>query len=198
MFYDTSRNNHGLPRDPFKALVAPRPIGWISSVSGDGIANLAPYSFFNAVATDPYYVVFGSGPRKDTLRNIEATGEFAVNIATYDLRLEMNASSATVAADVDEFELAGLGKASCRLISSPRVAESPACLECRLHRVVDLPDESGRANDFLVIGKVVGIYIDDRFIVEGRVDTAAMRPIARLGYNDYATVESAWPMRRPP
>jgi flavin reductase (DIM6/NTAB) family NADH-FMN oxidoreductase RutF len=195
MFYDARKNDHGLPLDPFKALVAPRPIGWVSSLSADGQANLAPYSYFNAFAQDPHYVAFGSGPRKDSLRNIEATGEFAFSLVTFGLREKMNATSAHV--KTDEFELAGLTKAPCRMIRPPRVAESPAALECRLFQVVPLPDDNGHADDFLVIGRVIGIHIDDRFIHEGRVDTAAMQPIARLGYSEYATVSEAWRMRRP-
>jgi flavin reductase (DIM6/NTAB) family NADH-FMN oxidoreductase RutF len=195
MFYDAVKNDHGFQYDPFKAIVAPRPIGWISTVSRAGQANLAPYSYFNAFSQAPHYVAFGSGPRKDSMRNIEETGEFAVNLATFDLREKMNASSAHVMAD--EFELAGLTKAPCRRIAAPRVAESPACLECRLYQIVPLPDDAGQADDFLIIGRVLGIHIDDRFIHEGRVDTAAMRPIARLGYSEYATVTEAWRMRRP-
>ena len=197
MFYDAIRNDHGFEYDPFKALVAPRPIGWISSLSAEGIANLAPYSYFNAMAENPHYVVFGSGPRKDSMRNIEATGEFAVNLATFDLREAMNASSAAVAAHVDEFELARLTKAPCRLIKAPRVAESPVCLECRLYKIIDLPDDDGHVANHMAIGRVAGIHIADRFIENGRVNTAAMRPIARLGYSEYATVTEAWRMRRP-
>jgi flavin reductase (DIM6/NTAB) family NADH-FMN oxidoreductase RutF len=195
MFYDARKNDHGFQYDPFKAIVAPRPIGWISTVSAGGRVNLAPYSYFNAFAQAPHYVAFGSGPRKDSMRNIEETGAFAVNLATWDLREQMNATSAHV--DADEFELAGLTKAPCRLIAPPRVAESPACLECRLHLVVPLPDDEGIADDFLIIGRVLGIHIDDRFIRDGRVDTAAMKPIARLGYSEYATVSETWKMRRP-
>jgi flavin reductase (DIM6/NTAB) family NADH-FMN oxidoreductase RutF len=197
MFYDAIENHHGLPNDPFKAIVAPRPIGWVSSISKVGIANLAPYSFFNAVAESPHYIVFGSGGLKDSLTNIEATGEFAINIATYDLREKMNLSSAQVAPDVDEFGLTGLTPVPCRLIRPPRVAESPAALECRLYQIVPLPDDHGDAQDWVIIGRVIGIHIDDRFIHNGRVDTAGMRPIARLGYSEYATVEAAWRMRRP-
>ena len=197
MFYDPRANDHGFALDPFKALVAPRPIGWISSLSENGVANLAPYSFFNAIAEHPHYVVYGSGGRKHSVENIEATGEFAVNLATHALREQMNMSSATVAAEVDEFELAGLVKAACRVIMPPRVAASPVCLECMLHQVVSLPGEKGQADHFAVIGRVVGVHIDDRFIVEGRVDTAAMQPIARLGYSEYSTVTEAWRMRRP-
>ena len=195
MFYDATKNDHGFQYDPFKAIVVPRPIGWVSSLSADGVANLAPYSYFNSFAQNPHYVAFGSGPHKDSLRNIEATGEFAFSLATFDLREKMNATSAHV--KIDEFELAGLTKAPCRMIAVPRVAESPAALECRLFQVVPLPGDDGHAENFMVIGRVVGIHIDDRFIHDGRVDTAAMKPIARLGYSEYATVTETWRMRRP-
>lgn len=197
MFYDAIRNDHGFAVDPFKAIVAPRPIGWISTLSAAGVANLAPFSYFNAFAQDPHYVAFGIGPPKDSLANVLATQEFAVNLATWDLRESMNATAASVAPEVDEFVLAGLAKAPCRLIRPPRVAASPACLECRLHQVVPLPDDAGHAEHHMVLGRVVGIHIDDRYIRDGRVDTAAMRPIARLGYSEYATVTEAWRMRRP-
>ena len=197
MFYDAIQNDHGFEHDPFKALVAPRPIGWISSLSHDGIANLAPYSFFNAVSENPHYLVFGSGAGKDTIRNIEAIGEYAVNMANHALREQMNATSARLAPHADEFEYARLEKAPCRLIRPPRVSESPVCFECRLFRVIDLPNDQGRVNNHLVIGRVVGIHIDDRFISNGRIDTAAMHPIARLGYSEYDTVDSVWSMRRP-
>ena len=197
MFYDAVKNDHGFEYDPFKALVAPRPIAWVSSLSASGIANLAPFSSFNAFSQNPHYVAFGIGPVKDTLRNIEATGEFAVSLPTWDLREQMNATSAHVAPEVDEFDLARLTKAPCRLIGVPRVAESPVALECRLFQVVPLPDDKGHAADHMVIGRVLGIHIDDRYIHDGRVDTAAMRPIARLGYSEYATVTEAWRMRRP-
>ena len=123
MFYDAVKNDHGFQYDPFKAIVVPRPIGWVSTVSPDGIANLAPYSFFNAMSDNPHYVAFGAGSGKDSQRNAEAAGEFAINLATFDLREQMNASSANVGSHVDEFELAGLTKAKCNLIAAPRVAE---------------------------------------------------------------------------
>jgi flavin reductase (DIM6/NTAB) family NADH-FMN oxidoreductase RutF len=197
MFYETSSNDHGFAVDPFKALVAPRPIGWISSLSAEGIRNLAPYSYFNAFAQSPHYIAFGSGGRKDSMRNIEATGEFAVNLATEALAEAMNRTSAALPPHVDEFSLAGLTPTPCRLIRAPRVGESPVCLECKLFRVIDLPGDDGHVDDYLVIGRVLGIHIDDRFIENGRVNTAAMRPIARLGYSEYATVTEAWRMRRP-
>ena len=195
MFYDVATNNHGLELDPFYALVGPRPIGWISTLSKDGVANLAPYSFYNAFGHNPSYVAFGSGGYKDSLRNAADTGEFAVNMATYDLREAMNMTSSE--GGQDEFELAGLEKAACRLIKSPRVAASPVCLECKFFKSVELPDEQGQVNDWLVIGKVIGVHVDEKFIENGRVNTAAMKPIARLGYAEYTTVESVWKMRRP-
>lgn len=202
MFYDATKNDHGFPFDPFKAVVAPRPIGWISSLSPDGAANLGPYSFFNAFAERPHYVAYGSGEGrssrfKDSLRNIEATGEFVVNLATFELRERMNLSSAHLPYGADEFAHAGLTKAPCRLVKPPRVAESPVALECRHYQTIPLPDDEGRAVDHMVIGRVVGVHIDDRYITEGRVDTAAMQPIARLGYSEYAVVTEAFRMRRP-
>lgn len=197
MFYDAVRNDHGLALDPFKAVMVPRPIGWISTVSAAGIANLAPYSFFNAFSDGPHYVAFGSGGRKDTLRNVEETGEFAFNLATFSLREAMNASSATLPPHVDEFELARLTKVPCQLIKAPRVGESPVCFECRHFQTVPLPADDGHVADWMVIGRIIGIHIDDRFIENGRVNTAALQPIARLGYAEYATIDSTWRMRRP-
>ncbi len=197
MFYDARTNAHGLQLDPIKAIVAPRPIGWISTLAESGTANLAPYSFFNIVSESPHYVVFGSGGRKDSLNNVQSTGEFAFNLATLALKDAMNKSSAKVPPHTDEFELSGLDKAPCQFIKVPRVAESPVCLECRLHQILELPDDQGKVDDWLVVGRVIGVHIDDQFISEGRVNTAAMKPIARLGYSEYATVDHAWRMRRP-
>lgn len=202
MFYDAVKNDHGFQYDPFKAVVAPRPIGWVSTLSPKGVANLAPYSFFNAFAQEPHYVAYGSGEAraggvKHSLANIEATGEFVLSLATYDLREQMNLSSAHLDYEVDEFEHAGLGKAASRLVKPWRVAESPVALECRHFRTVPLPGDDGTAVDHLVVGRVLGIHIDDRFINDGRVDTAAMRPLARLGYSEYAVVTEAFRMRRP-
>jgi flavin reductase (DIM6/NTAB) family NADH-FMN oxidoreductase RutF len=197
MFYDAIRNDHGFAIDPFKALIVPRPIAWISTVSAAGVNNLAPYSFFNAFSEEPFYVAFGSTGRKDTLRNIEETGVFAVNIVNHDLREAMSASSAMVASEVDEFQLAGVPTAPCHMIAALRVATSPACFECRHFHTVPLPDDEGRSEDFLVIGRVLGIHIDDRFIENGRVNIAAMQPIARLGYAEYATIDKTWKMPRP-
>ncbi|MEL6423380.1 MAG: flavin reductase family protein, partial [Pseudomonadota bacterium] len=171
MFYNATTNAHGLARDPFKALVVPRPIGWISSVSAAGRVNLAPYSYFNAMGDNPHYLVFGSGGRKDSQRNIEETGEFVVSLATHDLREAMNVSSAAVPPDVDEFELAGLEKADSHMVAPPRVAASPVAFECLHHQTVDLPGYDGAAGNYaIVIGRVVGIHIADDVIRQGRVD----------------------------
>lgn len=198
MFYEPDRNDHGLPYRPFKALVGPRPIGWISTLGADGVANLAPYSFFNAVADDPPIVMFSSSGAKDSLTNAEASGEFVCNIASYELRDAMNASSAAVAPGVDEFELAGLAKAACRLVRPPRVAAAPAALECRTVRVLDLPGHGDEPNVYRVVfGRVVGIHIADGMIVDGRVDAMRLHQLARLGYQDYCAVESVFPLTRP-
>ena len=191
MHYDTAANNHGLRHNPFKALVVPRPIGWISTVSKDGVNNLAPYSFFNAVSDRPPVVLFSSGGRKDTLRNIEETGEFTCSMATYDLREHMNMSSAPVVHGVDEFTLAGLTPASSTLVKPPRVAESPAAYECKLWKMVELPAPDAQHTHTVVFGLVVGVYVDDRYVRDGLVDTAAMQPLARLGYMEYAVVNAA-------
>jgi flavin reductase (DIM6/NTAB) family NADH-FMN oxidoreductase RutF len=202
MHYDAIANTHGLALDPFKALVAPRPIAWVSTLSAAGAANLAPYSYFNAFAENPHYLAIGSGAsrsggKKDSLANIEETGEFVVNLVTFALRDAMNASSANVAHGVDEFELAGLEKAQSLAVKPPRVARSPAAFECRLFRVIDLPGEGGHIDNRMIIGRVAVIHIDDRYIENGRVNTAAMQPVARLGYSEYATVTEAWRLRRP-
>ena len=201
MFYDAIVNAHGLRHDPFKALIAPRPVGWVSTVSKAGICNLAPYSFFNAVSEKPAYLVFGSAGSKDTLKNIEETGEFVCSLATYDLRAQMNVTSAAVPHGVDEFPLAGLTAVRSNLVAPPRVKESPVAFECRHWRSMTLPPAvpGGPAGYTIVFGLVVGIHIDDHVIKDGKVDTAAMQPIARMGYMDYTTVtpETVFSIDRP-
>ena len=198
MFYEVAKNDHGLPYDPIKAIVAPRPIGWITSMSAKGEINLAPYSFFNAFSTRPPIVGFSSEGRKDSVAFVEETQEFVCSLATYDLREAMNATSAAVARGVNEMELAGLAPAPSRLVKPPRVAASPCALECRWLKTVALTDLEGNDIDrYLVLGAVVAVHIDDRFIKNGRVDTAAMRPIARCGYNEYAVVDSLFAIVRP-
>lgn len=201
MFYDTESNAHGLPRDPFKALVAPRPIGWISTLDGEGRANLAPYSFFNACSTRPPVVLIGAeshpdgAKAKDTQRIIEETGEFVCNLVTYDLREAMNRSSAFV--EGDEFAHAGLEKAPSEMVRPPRVAAAKAHLECRyLQSIAMPPDETGKSAT-LVLGQVVGIHIDESVLTDGRVDYGKVRPVARLGYMDYCVVDEVFQMARP-
>ncbi|MGO4573937.1 flavin reductase family protein [Microvirga sp. 2TAF3] len=200
MFYETSTNDHGLPHDPFKAIVTPRPIGWITSMSGKGEVNLSPYSFFNAISEKPPMVAFSSSGRKDALTFIEETKEFVCNLATYDLREQLNATSAPLPRGENEMVHAGLEATPSRLVKPPRVANATAALECKWLQTVPLvPLEGGEPSYYLVIGQVIGIHIDDRFIVDGLVDTAAMRPIARSGYRDYfvATPETKFAMKRP-
>src|SRR5256714_13273195 len=198
MFYTTDVNNHGLPHDPFKAIVAPRPIGWISSISASGDVNLAPYSYFNGVSSRPPVVCFSSEGRKDSVTFIEETGEFVCNLATWDLRLAMNTTSAPFPRGVDELRAAGLTPAPCRLVRPPRVAEAPCAMECRVLQTVSLRDVAGNDIDrHVVFGQVLGVHIDERFIVDGRLDTAAMRPIARCGYDEYSVVEEGFRMTRP-
>ena len=201
MHYDATGRNHGLKFDPFKALAVPRPIGWISTVDANGVPNLAPYSFFNAVSDRPAMVMFSSGGHKDSLRNIAATGEFTCSLATFDLREQMNMSSATVAPGVDEFALAGLSATASTYVKPPRVGESPAAFECRHWKTLEMPSpEEGKGAAYSVVfGLVVGIYIDDAYIKDGIVDTPAMRPLARLGYMDYSvlTPESVISLNRP-
>ena len=198
MFYTTEKNDHGLPHDPFKAIVAPRPIGWITTMSAAGAVNLAPYSYFNGVHSKPPLVMFASESRKDSLTFVEETKEFVCNLATWGLREQMNQTSAPYPRGVDEMRAAGLTPAPCRLVKPPRVAEAPCALECRYLQTVPLNDVNGRKLDgFVVIGQVVGVHIDERFIRNGLLDTAAMKPIARGGYHDYSVVTESFTMRRP-
>src|SRR3954454_9955316 len=190
MFYEPRKRNHGLPHDPFKALVAPRPIGWITSQSLAGDLNLAPYSFFNAFQAQPHLVGFASDGRKDSVTFIEQTGEFVCNLVTEDLWHEMNQTSAPLARGRSKMHHAGLEAVASTLVKPPRVARAAGALECRWTETFHLKDAEGRPSEaYLVCGEVVGIHIDDRFIVGGRVETAAMRLMARLGYRDYSVVE---------
>ncbi len=189
MHYDTAKNDHGLRHNPMKALVTPRPIGWISTLDRNGSVNLAPYSFFNLISDRPPCVIFSGGGMKDSWRNAEETGEFVCSLSTWDLRYEMNASSAEVPSSVDEFTISRLTKAPSRMVKPPRVAESPVALECRHVQTITTPrDEKTGKIHHLVLGMVVAVFIDDRYVKNGLVDTAAMRPIARMGYRDYSVV----------
>ncbi|MDN4589946.1 Asp/Glu/hydantoin racemase [Xenophilus aerolatus] len=199
-FYEPAKG-HGLPHDPFNAMVGPRPIGWISSHDASGRLNLAPYSFFNAFNYVPPIVGFASIGAKDTLRNIEATGEFGWNLATRALAEPMNASCAAVPPEVDEFTLAGLTPVASRRIAVPRVAESPVSFECRLTQVLRLQGADGTPVDtWLVLGEVVGVHIARRLLKDGIYDTAAAEPILRAGGPaDYFTItpEARFRMYRP-
>lgn len=191
MFYHPSQG-HGLPHNPFNAIVAPRPIGWIATRGSMG-DNLAPYSFFNAVAYAPPQVMFASTGRKNSLANIEETRVFAVNIVEAAAHARMNATSATLPRGVDEFAAAGIARAECATIDCPRVADAPATLECVLTQIVAL---RGRDN-FLILGEVTGVHLRDDCLRGGRFDLTAFHPVARCGYHDYAIVERLIEMRRP-
>ena len=201
MFFDDHRK-HGLRHNPFKAFVAPRPIAWVSSVSADGVANLVPFSYFNTCADRPPTVMFApnnprpNGDGKDTLRNVEQTNEFVVNLAGYDLREPMNPTSAHVDPSIDEFELAGLTPAPSH-VKTPRVEEAPVSLECRFLTRLRLPSDHPAIENNVVIGQVVGTHVAERIIRDGMIDMAAYRPIARLGYMDYTSVETVFEMLRP-
>jgi flavin reductase (DIM6/NTAB) family NADH-FMN oxidoreductase RutF len=197
-FYDPAVG-HGLPHDPFKAIVAPRVIGWISSRSAQGSLNLAPYSFFGAFATFPPVIGFCSEGRKDTIRNVEETGEFVWNLTSKSLAAQMNRTSAPVSADVDEFALAGLTPVPGRNVNVPHVAESPAALECRLLQVVRLNTIDGTPMDnWLALGQVVGVHIRAEYLKDGVFDTYAAQPVMRAGYRaDYAEIGEMFQMIRP-
>ena len=201
MFYEPEKDDHGLPFNPYKSIVVPRPIGWISTVSRDGIVNLAPYSQFNNLGYDPPYVMFsanslpGTGRRKDSAKNAADTGEFVVNMATYELREAINITSQSLPYETDEAALAGLEMIPCRIVKAPRVAASPVHLECRFHCSLSLPGNAFDQVHHVVIGRVVGVHIrDDALTPEGKLDVVKIRPLARLGYFDYTTVDSAFTM----
>ena len=201
MFYQPKKG-HPFSIDPYKSLIFPRPIGWISSVSKKGIPNLAPYSYFNALADDPPQVMFSSvtltnsNGYKDSLTNILSTKEFVVNFATSKTRNQMNLSSIDAPVDVDEFTFTKLQKRKSKLVKVPSVAESPVNLECKLLKTVKLKSNS-KKHGIVVIGEVIGIFIDNKFINKGRVDSSAMRYVARMGYSEYTTVSSKFKMKRP-
>jgi len=203
MFYDTRKNAHGLPFNPFNSLIIPRPIGWISSQDNEGNINLAPYSYFNAVCDDPAMVMFATvnsrldGTLKDTIHNVETQGEFVVNMATYELREAVNLSSATLPRDKDEFTFANLESIPSILVKPLRIQKSPINLECVYYQSIQLPLNSTGNTNRIIIGKVLGIHIDDSIIVDGKIDVTKIKPIARLGYADYAVIENIFKMQRP-
>lgn len=191
MFY-RPEHGHGLPHNPFYAIVTPRPIGWISTRGPHG-DNLAPYSFFNAVASDPPQVMFASNGTKDTLRNIQQTGVFAVNIVPEALLAAMNQTSSALPHGTDEFTHAGLARTECQTVACAYVTESPAVLECRMTQIIPLAG----ADNTLIIGAVTGIHIDDACLIGGRLDITRFHPVARLGYQDYAVIDRVFPLKRP-
>ena len=199
MFYQP-KDGHGLPHNPFNAIVTPRPIGWISTRDPQGRDNLAPYSFFNAVAYEPPQVMFAStssksdrGDTKDSMANIRDTGAFCVNIVEYAARDVMNASSGAHPAEIDEFQITNAAKAECVQIDCPRVADAPANLECKLTRIVQLPGVS----NFVAFGEVMGVHIRPDCLNDGRFDVTSFQPLARLGYRDYSTVTEVFALKRP-
>ncbi|WP_294227863.1 flavin reductase family protein [uncultured Shimia sp.] len=199
MFYQP-KDGHGLPHNPFKAIVSPRPIAWVSTQDTNGVRNLAPYSFFNALADNPPQVMFASTGKKgdqaeskDSLSNIRATGVFCVNIVEEAIRDAMNVSSGPLGKDDDEFAAAGLEAAQCDTIDCPRLVGAPASLECRLTQIVPLLGE----NNFMAIGEVTGVHLRDNCIVDGIFDVTTYRPLSRLGYKDYAVVDNTFTLARP-
>lgn len=201
-FRPGEHRDQGFRHDPFKAFVTPRPIGWISSVDPQGRVNLAPYSFFNAMAFLPPVVVFGTGTKadgspKDSQRNIEATGEFVCNIVSEALKEQMNQTAIHLPHGEDEMGFAGLEGAASTLVKPPRVAAAPVALECRYLQTVKLPSTKEPAGNYAIFGEVIGMHVDPAIVEDGLVDVTRYRPVSRLGYFDYATVTEVFQMLRP-
>ena len=203
MYYETDKNDHGLRYNPLKACVVPRPIGWLTTISAAGVVNLAPFSFFNLLSYDPPFVMFSAGTheadgaRKDSVANVEATGEFVYNMATWAQKDQMNQTAMIVERGVDEMAAAGLDPLPSRLVRPPRVKGSPVHFECRLHEVITLPGNKPSSEHHLVIGRVVAVHIDDAVLTtDGMIDLVKIRPIARLGYKDYTSVDSIFQMEK--
>jgi flavin reductase (DIM6/NTAB) family NADH-FMN oxidoreductase RutF len=197
MFYEP-RLGHGLPHDPFKAIVAPRPIGWISTLDRQGRPNLAPYSFFNAIHSSPPMLAFTSESMKHSAANAIATGEFVYNLSTHALFDAMNISSGDLAEGESEFAAAGLAMAASAIVKAPRVAASPASLECRVTGSMQLRDIEGQlVKGWLIMGQVVGVHIDEAYLTNGRFDTVRAQSLARLGYRDYSVVTAMFEAARP-
>jgi flavin reductase (DIM6/NTAB) family NADH-FMN oxidoreductase RutF len=198
MYYTNEGRDLDFRHDPFKAIVAPRPIGWISAVNAKGEVNLSPYSFFNAISSRPNIVMFSSENKKDAVAFIEETGEFTCSLVTKALDHQMNLTSAPLPRGTSEYGLAGLEMAPSKIVKPPRVAASPAALECKLLSIQQLRDVDG--NDvprWMVLGQVVAAYVDEAFVRDGRFDTAGANPIARCGYSDYAEVSELFSIIRP-
>ena len=201
MFYEP-KNGYPFDENPFAALVFPRPIGWISTLSKNGIANLAPYSFFNAIAYEPPQVMFSAtgfhsqGGLKDSIANVLSNNEFVVNLTTKKLKTQVNQTSIDAPHEIDEFNVFKLQKRKSRIVAPPSIAESPVNLECRLFKKIDLKTKVKNQN-IMIIGEVVGIHIDDKFIKNNKIDSLAMRAISRMGYAEYSEVDSRFLMERP-
>ena len=198
MFYLTADNAHGLAHDPFKAIVSPRPIGWIGTRALNGTVNLAPYSFFNAISDTPKMVMFSSSGRKDSVRNIEETGIFTASFVSRDLVQQMNASSAPLPHGTSEFEIAGLTAEVGTLVDAPYVGEAYAALECRMTEILRPRTlAGGESENYMVLGEVVGIHIREDGLKAGRFDMNKVRPVGRLGYRDYADAGDVFELVRP-
>jgi flavin reductase (DIM6/NTAB) family NADH-FMN oxidoreductase RutF len=198
MFYPTDTNKHGLAHDPFKAIVAPRPIGWIGTKGTDGSLNLGPYSFFNAISDRPKLVMFSSSGRKHSQQNARETGAFTCSFVSRNLIDQMNLSSAMVPYGINEFEFSGLTAKQGEIVDAPYVAEAFAVLECKVTEIIEPRGLSGEPSEnVMVIGEVVGIHIDETIIREGRLDMAIARPVARMGYMDYAEGSDVFELIRP-
>jgi flavin reductase (DIM6/NTAB) family NADH-FMN oxidoreductase RutF len=205
LFIDPAENMKPPPftHDPLKALVVPRPIGWISSISAAGVVNLAPFSYFNLISGDPPCIIYcpngdhADGGVKDSLLNVQETGEFVCNLATYALREQMVLTSKHVPRDVDEMALAGLTPVASVKVKPPRVGESPAALECAYRQTVELPPGRRPERSVIVMGEIVGIHVSEEIVVDGKVDVRRMRPVARLGYDEYAVIDEVFTMLRP-
>ena len=201
MFYEVSKG-HGLKYNPFKGCIVPRPIGWISSISKEGITNLAPYSYFNAVAEKPPIVMFASGGAKegvdkDSLRNIEETGEFVVNIVSLEQKEQMIQTSSALAFNESEIEHFNIQVIPSQLIKPPRVASSPVSLECRYLQTLQLPKESDELSNKVVFGEVIAVHIDDKVLTDGKVDIRKLKPLCRLGYKEYSVILDSFELERP-
>lgn len=205
MFYDPREDLRPKPlsHNPFNALVAPRPIAWVSSIDSRANVNLAPFSFYNAISSAPPYVMFAVGSKdtkgtpKDTLRNVQQVPEFVVNVASWEQREVLNQTSAEYAADINEFEKTGLTEIASRIVQPPRIAEAKAALECRVYRIIELPSPPDGRNRHMIIGEVVGIHISDDVIEDGKVVASKLHQLSRLGYFEYDYVEDTFTMPRP-
>lgn len=197
MYYETDKG-HGLPHNPFKAIIAPRPIGWISTVDAGGLANLAPYSFFNAVSSNPDMIGFTSEGLKDSARNARDSGEFVFNLVTMPLIDKMNLSSAALPADVSEFDFADIEMAPSKIVRPPRVAQTPAAFECKVVMFTEFKQISGAPTDrYLIVGQIVGVHIQDEYLVDGYFDMVKAQTVARCGYHDYTVVNRVFDLLRP-